>query len=53
MSNETSGKRGNKSPNSRRKDGENLDGFVDVETNLAGSPDDRRSSSILGSPDDR
>lgn len=54
MTNNTKGKRKGKSQGSDRGTADELaTGFAGIPAGLTGSPDDRRSSSLVGSPDDR
>jgi hypothetical protein len=54
MTNDTKGKRKGKSQGSGRSaTDEFAEGFVGVSSDLAGSGDDRRTSSFTGSGDDR
>jgi hypothetical protein len=52
MTNETKGKRKGKSQGSDPTDAL-AEGFTGIPAGLTGSPDDRRASSFVGSPDDR
>jgi hypothetical protein len=54
MTNDTKGKRKGKSQASDPTAADELAaGFAGIPAGLTGSPDDRRNSSLVGSPDDR
>jgi len=53
MTNDTKSKRKGKAPGADATTTDELAAGIGIPAGLAGSPDDRRGSALMGSPDDR